>query len=274
MILDGQKVASSIYENLKKELKWLASKPKLAVILIGENPASESYVKIKEETAKAIGIDFELFKFSQDIDEVDIISRIEILNNDQGVSGILVQLPLPAHFDEYRITQSIVPKKDVDGLTALNLGKMFMGKNSLYPATAMAIIEILDYYEINPTGRLVTIVGKSNLVGKPIADILLNRDVTVIVCHEKTEDLAFLCKRADILISAAGHPNLITADMIKDGSVVIDVGVNKVGNRLVGDVDFKEAKKRAVAVTPVPGGVGPVTVVSLMKNVIQAYKEA
>ncbi|HBG81719.1 TPA: bifunctional methylenetetrahydrofolate dehydrogenase/methenyltetrahydrofolate cyclohydrolase [candidate division CPR2 bacterium] len=274
MILDGQKVAQVIYEKLKKELKWLASKPKLAVILVGENPASESYVKIKEETAKAIGIDFELFKFASDIDETEVISRIELLNNDTEVSGVLVQLPLPAHFDETRVLQSISPKKDVDGLNALNLGKMLMGLEALYPATALAVLEILDFYEIPIEGRHAVVIGKSNLVGKPVADMLLNRSATVTVCHERTEDLQFFCKRADILVSAVGKANLIGADMIKDGSVIIDVGVNKVGNKLVGDVDFKEGRKRASAITPVPGGVGPVTVVMLMKNVFQAYKEA
>jgi methylenetetrahydrofolate dehydrogenase (NADP+)/methenyltetrahydrofolate cyclohydrolase len=274
MILDGQKVAQVVYEKLKKELKWLASTPKLAVILVGENPASESYVKIKEETAKAIGIDFELFKFPSDIDENDVISRTELLNNDAEVSGILVQLPLPAHFDEYRVLQSISPKKDVDGLHALNLGKMFMGEEALYPATPLAIMEILDFYEIPIEGRHAVVVGKSNIVGKPTADMLLNRNATVTVCHAKTIDLQFYCKRADILISAVGEPGLIRADMVKDGAVVIDVGVNKVDNHLVGDVDYKEAKKRASAITPVPGGVGPVTVVMLMKNVFQAYKEA
>lgn len=274
MILDGQKVSHAIYEKLKKEMKWLASTPKLAVILVGDNPASESYVKIKEETAKAIGINFELFRFPSDIDESDIISRVEILNNNSEISGIIVQLPLPAHFDKYRVLQSIAPKKDVDGLHALNLGKMFAGKESLYPATALAIMEILNYYEVPIEGRHAVVVGKSSLVGKPVAQMLLNRNATVTICHDRTQDLSFYTKKADILISAAGVPDLIRGDMIKDGSVIIDVGVNKVEGHIIGDVNFKEAKKRAAAITPVPGGVGPVTVVSLMKNVIQAYKEA
>jgi len=274
MILDGQAVAQSIYEKLKKELKWLASKPKLVVILVGENAASESYVKIKEETAKAISIDCEVIRFPSDIDESDIISQIEILNDKNEVSGIIVQLPLPSHFDEYRVLQSISSKKDVDGLHALNLGKLLAGKQGLYPATPLAIMEILKYYDIKIEGKHVVIIGRSNLVGKPLINLFLEKNATVTVCHTRTNDLSFFCKRADVLVSAAGCSGLIKGDMIRDGAVVIDVGVNKVDGRLVGDVDFKEAKKRASAITPVPGGVGPVTVVCLMKNVIQAYKEA
>jgi methylenetetrahydrofolate dehydrogenase (NADP+) / methenyltetrahydrofolate cyclohydrolase len=274
MILDGQAVAQSIYEKLKKELKWLANKPKLVVILVGENAASESYVKIKDETAKAIGIDCEIIRFPADIDESDVVSQVEILNEKSEVSGIIVQLPLPSHFDEYRVLQSISPKKDVDGLSVFNLGKLLSGKPGLYPATPMAIMEILRFYDIKVEGKHVVIIGRSNLVGKPLADLFLDENATVSICHTKTHDLPFFCKRADILVSAAGSSGLIRGDMIREGAVVIDVGVNKVDGKLVGDVDFRDAKKRASAITPVPGGVGPVTVVCLMKNVIQAYKEA
>jgi len=277
-LMDGRKVSKELLTELKGEVSFLNGKhihPKLAVILVGEDPASLSYVRQKQKAGLFTGIDWEQIDFNTDVTTEMLIDKIHELNNDISVHGILVQLPLPKHVFAPDVIRAIDPAKDVDGFTAYNLGKMFIGKDfeHLAPCTPLGVIRMLEYYDIDVKGKEVVMVGHSNLVGKPLATMLLNRDATVTVCHVHTKDLAEHTRRADILCVAVGKPNLITEDMVKDGVVVVDIGINRLDNgKLVGDVDFENVSKKASFITPVPGGAGPMTVACLMENTVTATK--
>jgi len=286
-IIDGKKISGIIKEELEQEVaeikKDLGITPGLAVILVGENPASMSYVKSKRVTCKKLGIYAKDYNLDVDVSEQKLIEIIKELNSDTAIDGILVQLPLPKHIDEARILMAIDPKKDVDGFHPENIGRMITGMETFYPCTPYGIIKLLEYCDIKTEGKHVCIVGRSNIVGKPLANLLLQKsafgNATVTVCHSRTPDIATYTRQADIIIAAVGKARMITADMVKDGVVVIDVGVNRVedatrkrGYRLVGDVDFQHVKEKASFITPVPGGVGPMTITMLMYNTIASAK--
>jgi methylenetetrahydrofolate dehydrogenase (NADP+)/methenyltetrahydrofolate cyclohydrolase len=279
-IIDGKKVAKQIETELIEEvskLEKLGVTPGLAVILVGDNPASKTYVRSKERACKRIGINSKKITYETTITQEELLNAINELNNDDGIHGILVQLPLPDHIDSDAIINAINPKKDVDGFHPINLGKMFLNEeNSYWSCTPYGILELLDRYEIDVEGMDAVIVGASNIVGKPMATMLLNREATTTVCHIKTKDLAYHTKNADLLVVAVGVPHLIKEDMVKEGVVVIDVGINRLEDgSLVGDVDYDAVSKKASAITPVPGGVGPMTITMLMKNTIKsAYNHA
>lgn len=271
-IIDGTTASLTLKKKIANEIKQKNLKPCLAVIQVGDNKASDIYVRNKNKACDMVGIKFINIKLPDTISEDLIISEIERLNLDDSVNGILVQLPLPPCFDEGRIINAISPVKDVDGLTYPNVGNLVLENECLVSCTPMGVMELLDMYNVSLKGKNVCIVGRSNLVGKPLIQLLLARDATVSICHSKSLDIKSYTKMADVLIVAAGHPNLITKDMVKEGAIVIDVGINKENDSLVGDVSFDEVRKKASLITPVPGGVGPMTVASLLKNVVKAYK--
>lgn len=274
-LLDGRLVSDFLLTRVSHEVKKLRKKkisPKLVIILVGKNPASLSYIRQKEKATQRTGIQYEQLSLREIITTKKLIAIIEKLNRDKTVHGILVQLPLPAHIETPLVLRAIDPAKDVDGFGAYNLGKMFLSTEfeNLAPCTPRGIIRLLEYYKISPAGKRVTIIGRSNIVGKPLAVMLINRDATVTVCHSKTKNLALHTRDADILVAAVGRPKMVKAAMVKSGAVVIDVGTTKVNNNLVGDVDFENVKQKASWITPVPGGVGPMTVACLMENVVRA----
>lgn len=271
-IIDGTKVSFAIRGQVKKLILEEKITPCLAVIQIGDNKASQVYIKNKKKACEDVGIRFEYIKFNDTICEDLVINEIKRLNNDISVNGILVQLPLPDSFDEGKIINEINPLKDVDGLTYQNVGNLVLENDCLVPCTPLGVMELLKAYKVELATKNVCLVGRSNLVGKPLMQLLLKEDATLSVCHSKSLDIKNYTTKADVLIVAAGHPNLITKDMVKEGAVVIDVGINKEGNLLCGDVDFEEVSKKASLITPVPGGVGPMTVSCLLKNVVKAYK--
>jgi methylenetetrahydrofolate dehydrogenase (NADP+)/methenyltetrahydrofolate cyclohydrolase len=285
-IIDGKMIASDIRLELKKEVQSLKRKgviPGLAVILVGDDPASISYVTAKEKAREEIGIYSEDNRLPASLSEARLLGFVERMNNDPKINGILVQLPLPKHFDEHRILLAINPSKDVDGFHPTNVGKMVTGGEAFLPCTPHGIVQMLLRTNIKLDGAEIVIVGRSNIVGKPLANILIQKspigNATVTVCHTRTKDISAHTKRADIVIAAAGRPNTITADMVKDGVVIIDVGVNRIedaskknGFRLVGDVDFDSVKEKASYITPVPGGVGPMTITMLLYNTVQSAK--
>lgn len=271
-IIDGTKVSIEIRQEIKKIIEEENITPKLAVIQVGDNKASDVYVRNKKKACLDVGINFELIKFNDTISEDLVINEIKRLNNDISVNGILVQLPLPTGFDEGKIINVIDPVKDVDGLTYQNVGNLVLENDCLVPCTPLGVMQLLKYYNVDLTSKNVCLVGRSNLVGKPLIQLLLKENATLSICHSKSLDIKNYTKNADVLIVAAGHPNLITKDMVKEGAVVIDVGINKEGNVLKGDVDFEGVSKKASLITPVPGGVGPMTVACLLKNVVKAYK--
>ncbi|MBC7319603.1 bifunctional methylenetetrahydrofolate dehydrogenase/methenyltetrahydrofolate cyclohydrolase FolD [bacterium] len=271
-IIDGKSIADEIYRELRKEVSTLKDKPGLAVVLVGDDPASIVYVRNKERACKRLGLNYKLLKFPQSISRDELLSSIRTLNEDREINGIIVQMPLPKHLDAFDVVSNIDPLKDVDGLHPDNLGRLSSGKPRIIPCTPLGIIELLKRENIDIRGKNAVIVGRSNLVGKPLFHLLLSLDATVTVCHSKTIDLKRETSRADILVCAVGVPRLITVDMVKEGAIVIDVGINKVEDKLVGDVDFERVKEIATFITPVPGGVGPMTVAMLMKNVITAYR--
>jgi len=271
-LLDGKKIAHRLEAEQKKKVASLKKKgvnPALAVILVGEDPASEVYVSKKKEAAARIGLKVNLYKYPKFSRTDTIVSKIKKLNVDKKTHGIIVQLPLPKKINQEEIIEAISPSKDVDGFHPLNWGRLAYKSEGLLPCTPAAVMEILYSYKISLKGKEVVIVGKGNFVGKPLSILLLNEDSTLTVVHSNTKDLKFHTKNADILISAAGCPRLIKGDMVKNGVVVVDVGISRVGNKIVGDVDFKNVFKKASYITPVPGGVGPVTVAELLKNVIK-----
>ncbi len=272
IILDGKKIKTQVLDELRTEVSKLENKPSLVVIEVGNNEASNIYIKQKAKMAEYIGYDFKLLKFSEDINESDLLHTIDSLNNDTKVNAILMQLPLPKHLNASLILNSINPNKDVDGLSRINAGALLQNEDCLIPCTPLGIMHLLREYNLEVTGKNVTIIGRSNLVGKPIAILLSNAGATVTLCHSKTKNLKAHTLMADIIVVAVGHPNLITEDMVKENTIVIDVGINKVDNHICGDVDFESIKNKASYITPVPGGVGPMTVAMLGANVLKAYK--
>ncbi len=286
-IIDGKQVAADMRAELKEkvaELKGQGVTPGLAVVLVGDDPASKSYVTAKERACEEIGIYSDDNRLPADTTEADLLTLVEKLNKDPKINGILVQLPLPKHIDEDRILLAIDPAKDVDGFHPVNVGKMVVGQEAYLPCTPHGIIQLLIRNNVKLEGAEVVVVGRSNIVGKPIANLLIQKAITgnatVTVCHTRTKNMAEHVKRADIIIAAAGWPNTVTADMVKDGAVVIDVGVNRVedatkknGYRLVGDVDFEAVKEKASLITPVPGGVGPMTITMLLYNTVQSAEK-
>lgn len=276
--MDGRKVSKEILLKLKDDVSRLHFDhihPKLAVILVGKDPASLAYIRQKQKACDMTRIEWEQFDYEPTVTTEDLIEKIEELNADDKIHGILVQLPLPESVYAPNVIRAIDPKKDVDGFTAYNIGKMFLSTDfeHLAPCTPLGVIRLLEHYKIPIKGKEVVIVGHSNIVGKPLATMLLNRDATVTICHIHTKDLAFHTRRADILCVAVGKPDLITDDMVKDGAVVIDIGINRLDDgRLVGDIDFETVSKKASYITPVPGGVGPMTVSCLMENTVTAAK--
>ena len=271
-IIDGIKISTEIRKDIKQIINETKITPALAVIQVGDNKASSIYIKNKKKACEEVGIRFEHIKFNDTISEELVINEIKRLNNDISINGILVQLPLPLGFDEGKIINTISPVKDVDGLTYQNVGNLVLENDCLVPCTPLGVMELLKAYNVRLSGKNVCLVGRSNLVGKPLIQLLLRNDATLSVCHSKSLDIKTHTKQADVLIVAAGHPNLITKDMVKEGCVIIDVGINKEGNLLRGDVDFDNVSKKASLITPVPGGVGPMTVACLLKNVVKAYQ--
>ena len=287
-IINGKQVAADMQAELKKEVAKLKKQgivPGLGVILVGEDPASKSYVTAKERACEELGIYSDDNRLPADTTQQDLIALINRMNTDPKINGILVQLPLPKHLDESEVLLAINPDKDVDGFHPTNIGKMVAGQAAFLPCTPHGVIQLLQRSGVKIEGSHVVIVGRSNIVGKPLANMLIqkNKDgnATVTVCHTRTADLAYHTRQADIIIAAAGRPNTITADMVKDGVVVIDVGVNRIedktakkGYRLVGDVDFEAVKEKASLITPVPGGVGPMTITMLLYNTVESAKKA
>jgi methylenetetrahydrofolate dehydrogenase (NADP+) / methenyltetrahydrofolate cyclohydrolase len=287
-IVSGTEVAKEIREELKVELAELKEKhnivPGLVTILVGEDPASQSYVAAKNKTAHAIGIHSEQITLDADTSEEELLALVRKYNADDKINGILVQLPLPKHIDEGKILNEINPDKDVDGFHPVNIGRMVLGEQCFLPCTPHGVLELLARSGVETSGAEVVIIGRSNIVGKPMANLMLQKresgNATVTLCHTRTKDMAAHCRRADIIIAAVGVPKLVTADMVKDGVAVMDVGVNRIGKTesgkaiLAGDVDFDSVKEKASVITPVPGGVGPMTITMLMKNTLQSAKMA
>ena len=277
-IIDGKKVSSHIKDNIAAEVKILKNKtgktPGLAVVLVGDDPASAVYVKNKNKTCKNIG--FQSFEhiLPENTSENKLLNLINELNNDDQVNGILVQLPLPSHISSSKILVSINPQKDVDGFHLENVGRLVTGNALFKPCTPAGIIKLLDEYKIEIEGKNAVIIGRSNIVGKPVSFLLLERNATVTICHSRTKDLPSITRSADILIAAIGKPNFVSLDMVKNNAVVIDVGINRLDGKLVGDVDFTSVSKQASLITPVPGGVGPMTIAMLMENTLQAFKNS
>lgn len=272
MILDGKTLKQNILIELSKEVSQLADKPQLVVIQVGHDEASNVYIKQKKNMCTTVGYQYQHITLEESTTTDEVLNIIDDLNNDPQVNGILVQMPLPKHLDTNLIQNAVLPEKDVDGLTDINAGKLIHDKEALYPCTPYGVMELLKAYNITVTGKNVVIVGRSNLVGKPLAALMLNAGATVDVCHSKTTNLAEHTKSADILVSAVGKPNLITKDMVKEQAIVIDVGINRTATGLCGDVDFEQVSPVTSYITPVPGGVGPMTVAMLAKNVLKAYK--
>ncbi len=287
-IISGTETAKTIREELKVEVAGLKEKhnivPGLVTILVGEDPASQSYVTAKNKTAHALGIHSEQITLDADTSEADLLAMIDKYNKDDKINGILVQLPLPKHIDEGKVLYAIDPGKDVDGFHPVNVGKMVLGEQCFLPCTPHGVLELLVRSGVETSGAEVVVVGRSNIVGKPMTNLMLQKrpagNSTVTICHTRTKDMTAHTKRADIIIAAAGVPKMITGDMVKEGVVIIDVGVNRIGMSesgkaiLAGDVDFDSVKEKASAITPVPGGVGPMTITMLMKNTVQAAKQA
>jgi len=272
MILDGKSIKNKIMDELRDEVMDLSIKPKLVVIQVGNNEASNVYIKQKNNMCNYIGYDFEHIKLDSDVTTEILLEVIDKLNDDMNVTGILVQLPLPMGIDTDMVVNAISPLKDVDGLTDLNNGMLFHNKDALYSCTPYGVMELLDRYNISVSGKNVVIVGRSDLVGKPMGVMMLNNDATVTICHSKTKNLSEYTKKADILVVAVGRSNFITSDMVSEGAVVIDVGISRLADGLCGDVDFESVKDKCSYITPVPGGVGPMTVAMLGKNILKAYK--
>lgn len=277
MIINGKELAGKIRSNLKLEVEGMAKQgiiPKLAVIMVGDNKASEVYVRNKSKACNEIGIEFEEFLKDESTSQEELIELIDTLNNREDIHGILLQSPIPKHLDIREAFNRINPKKDVDGFHPINVGKLSIGEDSFISCTPYGIMKMLEAYNIQVEGKRAVVIGRSNIVGKPVAQCLLNKNATVTICHSRTQDIAKVVKEADIVIVALGKPKFVTADMVKEGAVVIDVGINRNENgKLVGDVDFENVEEKASYITPVPGGVGPMTIAMLMSNVVKAAKE-
>ena len=279
-ILDGKIYSKMIKDEVKKDVEELKRntgiEPSLSVLIVGENPAAKVYVKNKHNTCEELGIKSEIVALPEDVSDKELIEKIESLNNDKSVHGILLQLPLPAHLKSHEqdILNRIDPIKDVDGFHPINVGNLVLGNLTLVPCTPAGIMKMLDIAKVEIEGKRAVIIGRSNIVGKPLFHLLMTKNATVTVCHSRTKNLPEVCREADILVAAIGKPNFVTADFVKPGAVVIDVGINRIApKKLVGDVDFESVKEIAAQITPVPGGVGLLTVATLMKNVIIATKQ-
>lgn len=286
-LLDGKVVSQHIKAQIKQDVDALLAQglraPHLVAILVGDNPASKAYVGSKVKTCAELGFESTLVAYETDVSEAELLAKIEAFNNDSGVDGILVQLPLPKHIDENKVIDTIHPDKDVDGFHPENLGKMVIGQESFVPATPYGVMLMLDHYGIKTAGMHAVVIGRSNIVGTPMS-ILLSRNTepgncTVTICHSKTKNMSDLVRQADLVVAAIGKPRFVTADMVKDGAVIVDVGINRIestetktGYRLVGDVDFDGVAPKSSFITPVPGGVGLMTICALMKNTLQAYE--
>lgn len=276
-LLDGRLVASKKAEKLKETVKLLKSEnifPKFCIINIGDDPASKIYLKSKKKLADQLGIEQVNYQFSKHENQEKVLDLIQKLNLDNSVYGIMVQLPVPDNYDAIKLLNAIDPNKDVDAISKANIGALWIGKHFVEPATAIGIIELLNYYQIGMSGKNFVIIGRSNIVGKPLAALALENNATVSILHSSTKDLSKYTNQADIVVCAAGQPNILTADMVKQGAVVVDVGINRVNGKLTGDVDFDNVKKVASWITPVPGGVGPLTVEQLMEQVVKLTRRA
>ena len=278
MIIDGKKASAALREELKEKVSKLKSTyntvPGLTVILVGEDPPSKIYVKNKEKSEVEVGINSEVIHYPDNIEEKVVLDKIKELNKNDKVSGILVQLPLPKHIDKRKVIETIDPSKDVDGFHPVNVGNLSSGYDSTIPCTPLGCYLLIKNTEKNLNGKHAVIIGRSNLNGKPMTQLLLKENCTVTITHSKTKDLKAECKRADIIVAAVGKPKLVKADWVKKDAIVIDVGINKTDSGLVGDVDFDEVSKVAKAITPVPGGVGPMTIACLLSNTVECFKKA
>ena len=277
MIIDGKKEALIIQNEIKKEISHLKSKtnktPRLTVILIGDYAPSKIYVKNKRKSALEVGIKSEVIEYPENVSEKEILIKIDELNKDENISGILVQLPLPDQISKEKIINAISPLKDVDGFNPVNVGNLSSGYKSIIPCTPLGCLLLIKKVEKNLSGKHAVIIGRSNLNGKPMAQLLLKENCTVTIVHSKTKNLQLECLKADILVAAVGVPNLIKKDWVKENTIIIDVGINKVGEKIVGDVKFDELKEKSKAITPVPGGVGPMTIACLLKNTLKCFKD-
>ncbi|MBR3908247.1 MAG: bifunctional methylenetetrahydrofolate dehydrogenase/methenyltetrahydrofolate cyclohydrolase FolD [Clostridia bacterium] len=274
--IDGKLISAAVKERVKLEVEALKSvgiTTGLAVIIVGEDPASKVYVANKKKACEALGIISEEYALPETTTQEELLALIDELNHKKSINGILCQLPLPKHLDEQAVINAILPEKDVDAFHPTNVGKIMLGEYDFVPCTPAGIMEMLQYENIDIEGKTCVVIGRSNIVGKPMGMLLLHKNGTVTICHSRTKDLSEVCKNADILVAAVGRPNFVTADMVKEGAVVIDVGINRVDGKLVGDVDFEAVKDKCSAITPVPGGVGPMTIAMLMQNTLTAAKK-
>lgn len=272
-IIDGKKVAAFVKDSIAQEVSENGYTPGLAVIIVGNDPASRVYVNNKEKACAYCGFYSEEHALPEDTTQGELIALIEKLNQDENIDGILCQLPLPRHIDEKAVIEAIAPCKDVDAFSEVDVGKVMIGNYTFSPCTPAGVMELLKYYDIDVSGKNAVVIGRSNIVGKPMAMLLLHADATVTLCHSKTANLKELCRQADIVVSAVGRIGAVTADMVKEGAVVIDVGINRdAQGKLCGDVDFEAVKEKTSFITPVPGGVGPMTIAILMQNTLKAYK--
>ena len=272
-ILDGKLVSQEIRKSLEDEIRKLDPKPGLAFVQVGENPASTIYVNLKHKACQQVGIYSEIHRLPESTEEIELLSLINNLNSRQDIHGILIQLPLPSHINSYRALDSINPLKDVDGLNSVNVGYLHQGRPNLIPATPKGIIRLLSYYEIDLEGKNTVVIGRSNLVGRPIAELMTQKNATVTLCHSRSKSLKDITRNADILISAVGNPRFIKGDMVKQGAIVIDVGISKLEDKIVGDIDSETVSEIASYITPVPGGIGPMTIAMVLENTLEAYKK-
>ncbi len=275
-LIDGKIISAAVKERVKGEVAALNQKGitvGLAVIIVGEDPASKVYVNNKKKACEALGIISEEYALAENTTQEELLSLIDKLNKKESINGILCQLPLPKHLDETAIINAISPDKDVDAFHPVNVGKIMQGDYDFVPCTPAGIMEMLSYEGIEIAGKTCVVIGRSNIVGKPMSMLLLHKNGTVTICHSKTQNLKEVCKNADILVAAVGRPNFVTKDMVKENAVVIDVGINRVDSKLVGDVNFNEVCEKASYITPVPGGVGPMTIAMLMQNTLTAAKK-
>lgn len=275
-LLKGKEVAQKIRENLKEEVVELKGKginPKLAVIMVGDDSASQIYVRNKSKVCNEIGIEFDEYLLPEKTKQEELLELIEKLNNDKTVNGILLQSPMPKHLDVDEAFRTISPEKDVDGFHPINVGKLVLGQDTFISCTPYGIIKIFEDYKIDLEGKNAVVIGRSNIVGKPMSQCLLNKNATVTICHSRTKNLKEITKQADIVVAAIGKPRFVTEDMVKEGAIVIDVGINRgEDGKIKGDVDFENVKEKTSYITPVPGGVGPMTIAMLMTNVVKATK--
>ena len=270
-IMDGKETSRELKEKVKEKVRLLPTKPKLLVILVGEDPASKIYVASKEKACKACGISAETVTLDANISQKEIIDVIEKANKDKSINAILVQLPLPDHINTQDVINAIDPLKDVDGLTSVNQGKLFLGQEGLVPCTPKGVMHLFEKYNVDLTGKKALVIGRSLLVGKPLSILILNKNATVTIAHSKTKNLKELCLSSDVIVSSVGKPKIITADMVKEGTIIVDVGINRVHGTIVGDVDYLNVCDKCARITPVPGGVGPMTIACLLENVVECY---